>query len=43
VLTGALHDDPLRAASEAIGGKIAASLSGHSGAELTVVDGGGAV
>jgi integrase len=36
-----LHDDPLRAASEAIGGKIAASLAGHTGAELKVVNGGG--
>ena len=30
-----LHDDPLRAASEAIGGKIAASLSGSMAAALT--------
>ena len=36
-----LHDDPLRALSEAIGGKIAASLAGHDGAELKVVNGGG--
>lgn len=29
-----LHDDPLKAASEAVGSKIAASLSGKSGGEL---------
>ncbi len=33
-----LHDDPLRAASEAAGGRIAASLSGGDGAELEAFD-----
>jgi integrase len=36
-----LHDDPLRAASEAIGSKIAASLLGADSAELKIFDGGG--
>jgi len=33
-----LHDDPLRAASEAAGSKIAASLSGGDTAELEAID-----